>query len=61
MLVVGPDGRDVFRYEKLYDNHRAAMPGVFRIDGIPGNAMIGGLRRRRLAPGIPDQGAADQF
>lgn len=29
MLVVGPDGRDVFRYEKLYDSHRSAMPGVF--------------------------------
>jgi predicted amidohydrolase len=35
MSVIDPDGREFFRYEKLYDNHRAKMPGVFEIDGIP--------------------------
>ena len=54
MLVIGPDGRDVFRYEKLYDNHRAAMPGVFLIDGIPCNAMICADRWLRGVEEVPD-------
>ena len=62
MLVVGPDGRDVFRYEKLYDNHRAAMPGVFMIDGIPCNAMICADRWLRGVEEIPiQQGAQISF
>jgi len=62
MLVVGPDGRDVFRYEKLYDNHRAAMPGVFLIDGIPCNAMICADRWLRGVEEIPiQQGARISF
>jgi hypothetical protein len=43
MQVIGPDGRDVFRYEKLYDNHRAPMPGIFHIDGIPCSAMFSSI------------------
>lgn len=62
MLVVGPDGRDVFRYEKLYDNHRAAMPGVFLIDGIPCNTMICADRWLRGVEEIPiQQGAQISF
>lgn len=62
MLVVGPDGRDVFRYEKLYDNHRAAMPGVFFIDGIPCNAMICADRWLRGVEEVPiQQGAQISF
>lgn len=55
MLVLGPDGRDVFRYEKLYDNHWAAMPGVFQIDGIPCSAMICADRWLRGVEEIPIQ------
>jgi predicted amidohydrolase len=62
MLVIGPDGRDVFRYEKLYDNHRAAMPGVFFIDGIPCNAMICADRWLRGVEEVPiQQGAQISF
>ncbi|HUT91985.1 MAG TPA: carbon-nitrogen hydrolase family protein [Thermoguttaceae bacterium] len=62
MLALGPDGRDVFRYEKLYDNHRAAMPGVFSIDGIPCNAMICADRWLRGVQEIPiQQGAQISF
>src|SRR4030095_6423208 len=38
--VVGPDGRDLYRYDKIYDQHRAKMPGIFEIDGIPCNAFL---------------------
>ncbi len=62
MLVVSPEGRDVFRYEKLYDNHRAAMPGVFLIDGIPCSAMICADRWLRGVEEIPIlQGAQISF
>jgi predicted amidohydrolase len=62
MQVIGPDGRDVFRYEKLYDNHRAAMPGVFHIDGIPCHAMICADRWLRGIEEIPiQQGAQISF
>jgi len=62
MRVVGPDGREVFRYEKLYDNHRAAMPGVFLVDGIPCNAMICADRWLRGVEEVPiQQGAQVSF
>ena len=62
MLAVGPDGRDVFRYEKLYDNHRAVMPGVFHIEGIPCGAMICADRWLRGVEEIPvQQGAQISF
>jgi predicted amidohydrolase len=62
MLVIGPDGRDVFRYEKLYDNHRATMPGMFRIDGVPCSAMICADRWLRGVEEIPiQQGAQVSF
>jgi predicted amidohydrolase len=62
MLVIGPDGRDVLRYDKLYDNHRAAMPGVFHIDGIPCGAMICADRWLRGVEEIPiQQGARISF
>ncbi|MHB8897560.1 MAG: nitrilase-related carbon-nitrogen hydrolase [Thermoguttaceae bacterium] len=40
MIVVDPQGHEIFRYDKLYDNHRAAMPGVFLIDGVASSAAI---------------------
>ncbi len=62
MLVVAPDGSDVLRYEKLYDNHRAPMPGVFLIDGVPCNAMICADRWLRGVEEIPiQQGAQVSF
>lgn len=62
MLVIGPDGRDVFRYEKLYDNHHATMPGVFFINGIPCSAIICADRWLRGVEEIPvQQGAQISF
>jgi len=62
MCVIGPNGRDLLRYEKLYDNHRAAMPGVFFIDGIPCHAMICADRWLRGIEEIPiQQGAQLSF
>lgn len=62
MQVIGPDGRDVFRYDKLYDNHRATMPGVFYIDGVPCGAMICADRWLRGIEEIPiQQGAQVSF
>ena len=34
MRVVDPDGREIFRYDKLWDRPAAPMPGVFSIDGV---------------------------
>ena len=56
--VIGPNGDDMFRYEKLYDNHRATMPGVFYIDGIPCHAMICADRWLRGVEEIPIQEGA---
>jgi predicted amidohydrolase len=62
MQVFGPDGRDVFHYEKLYDNHRAPMPGVFLIDGILCSTMICADRWLRGVEEIPiQQGAQISF
>jgi predicted amidohydrolase len=62
MFVVGPDGREVFRYDKLYDKHDAKMPGVFSIDGIPCGTMICADRWLRGVEEIPiQQGAQVSF
>jgi predicted amidohydrolase len=62
MMAIGPDGRDIIRYEKLYDNHRAAMPGVFAIDGVPCSTMICADRWLRGVVEIPiQQGAQISF
>lgn len=62
MRVIGPDGRELLYYEKLYDNHRAAMPGVFLIDGVPCNAMICADRWLRGVEEVPiHQGAQISF
>lgn len=58
MLVIDPNGREVFRYDKIHDNHRAAMPGVFYIDGIPCSAMICADRWLRGVEEIPIQAGA---
>lgn len=62
MLVIGPDGQERFRYEKLYDNHRAPMPGVFEIDGVPCSAIICADRWLRGVAELPiQQGAQISF
>ena len=62
MIVIGPDGREVFRSDKLYDRHDAAMPGVFRIDGVPCSTMICADRWLRGVEEIPiQQGAQISF
>ena len=62
MLVVGPDGRDVFRYDKIYDRHDAPMPGVFFVDGVPCSAIMCSDRWLRGVEEIPiQQGALVSF
>jgi predicted amidohydrolase len=62
MVVVGPDGREVFRYDKLYDQRDASMPGVFFIDGVPCSAIICSDRWLRGIDEIPiQQGAQISF
>jgi len=58
MFVAGPDGREVFRYDKLYDKHDAKMPGVFHIDGVPCGTMICADRWLRGVEEIPIQEGA---
>lgn len=62
MLALGPDGRELLRYEKIYDNHHAAMPGVFTIDGVPCGTAICADRWLRGVVEIPiQQGAQVHF
>jgi hypothetical protein len=62
MFVAGPDGREVFRYDKLYDKHDAKMPGMFHIDGVPCGTMICADRWLRGVEEIPiQQGAQISF
>jgi len=58
MVVVGPDGRDVFRYDKIYDRHDAPMPGLFHLDGVPCSAIICSDRWLRGVEEIPLQRGA---
>lgn len=62
MLVLDPKGRDVLRYDKLYDQPTSPMPGVFRIDGIPCSTMICADRWLRGLEEVPiQQGAQVSF
>jgi predicted amidohydrolase len=58
MFVAGPDGREIFRYHKLYDQRGAPMPGVFLIDGVPCNTMICADRWLRGIEEVPIQEGA---
>jgi predicted amidohydrolase len=55
MFAIGPDGEELLRYEKLYDNHRAKMPGVFLIDGVPCSTAICADRWLRGVVELPIQ------
>jgi predicted amidohydrolase len=60
--VIGPDGNDVFHYDKLYDRHDAKPPAVFRIDGVPCSAFLCADRWLRGVEEIPiQQGAQISF
>ena len=62
MRVIGPDGREVLRYDKLYDAPNAKMPGVFEIDGVPCSTMICADRWLRGLEEVPvQQGAKVTF
>jgi predicted amidohydrolase len=58
MRVFGPDGRELFQYDKLYDQHDGAMPGVFAIDGIPSSAFLCADRWLRGVEELPIQEGA---
>ena len=62
MRVFGPDGAEVFHYDKLFNNPRAPMPGVFAIDGVPCAGMICADRWLRDVEEVPvQQGARVTF
>jgi predicted amidohydrolase len=61
MFAIGPDGQELLRYEKLYDNHRAKMPGVFMIDGIPCSTAICADRWLRGVVELPIQQGSQVF
>lgn len=62
LRAIGPDGREEFRYEKLFDKPDAAMPGVFQIDGVPCSAFLCADRWLRGVEEIPiQQGAKVSF
>lgn len=62
MLVLAPDGRELLRYDKLYDQPKSPMPGAFEIDGIPCGAVICADRWLRGIEEIPiQQGAKVSF
>jgi len=61
MIAIGPDGQELMRYEKLYNNHRAKMPGVFLVDGVPCSTAICADRWLRGVVEIPIQQGAQVF
>jgi predicted amidohydrolase len=61
MFAIGPGGEELLRYEKIYDNHRAKMPGVFVIDGVPANTAICADRWLRGVVELPIQQGSQIF
>ncbi|MDO8544089.1 MAG: nitrilase-related carbon-nitrogen hydrolase [Opitutaceae bacterium] len=62
MRVIAPDGRQLFHYDKLYDQPDATMPGLFAIDGVQCGAIICADRWLRSVEEIPvQQGAKISF
>ena len=61
MFAVGPDGKELLRYEKLYDNHRATMPSVFHVDGVSCSTAICADRWLRGVVEIPVQQGSQIF
>jgi predicted amidohydrolase len=62
LYVIGPAGRDLLRYDKLFDQPQAPMPGVFAIDGVPCSTYLCADRWLRGVQEIPiQQGARISF
>jgi len=62
MAAIDPSGKDLLRYDKLYDRPSAEMPRPFAIDGTPCNAMICADRWLRGVEELPImEGAAVSF
>ena len=62
LYVIGPDGGDLLRYEKLFDQPQAPIPGVFAIDGVPCSTYLCADRWLRGVQEIPiQQGARVSF
>ncbi len=53
MVVFDPEGREIFRYTKLYDRHESELPRVFYIDRIPCSAVICADRWLRAVEDLP--------
>ena len=53
MVVFDPNGREIFRYTKLYDRHDSPLPRVFYIDGVPCSAIICADRWLRAVEDLP--------
>lgn len=53
MVVLDPEGREIFSYDKLYNKTGGELPHIFRIDGVPCNAMICADRWLRAVEELP--------
>ena len=53
MVAVEPAGKQILRYDKLYDNPRARAPGVFSMDGWGCSAIICADRWLRAIEDLP--------
>jgi predicted amidohydrolase len=53
--VIGPDGRDLLRCDKLFDIPLSPMPGLFAIDGVPCSALLCADRWLRGVQEVPVQ------
>jgi predicted amidohydrolase len=58
LYVIGPDGRDLLRYDKLFDRPDAPLPGVFSIDGVLCSTYLCADRWLRAVQEIPVQEGA---
>lgn len=58
MEVVSPKGEELFHYDKLWDIHDAATPGVFHLDGVAASAVICADRWLRGLEDLPVQAGA---
>lgn len=53
MVVINPDGQEIHRYPKLYDNPTGELPRIFYIDDIPCSAVLCADRWLRGVTDLP--------
>ncbi len=53
MVVINPEGQEIHRYPKLYDNPNGELPKIFYIDGIPCSAVLCADRWLRGVTDLP--------